>query len=79
MQLSVYSVGSTDDHKEAVQAARSEWNTVSEKLKSCIRQSVVKCQEKGTMNKEQSQKYFWSGKRQSDNSLLIRTYAIGLN
>ena len=75
----MYSGNSDGEYKEALKAARTEWNNVSEKLKSCIRQSVVKCQEEGTMNKEQSQKYFWSGKRQSDNSLLIRTYAIGLN
>ena len=52
-----------DNHSEGdIIKAREKWRTMECLVKDCLRKCVSLCREDGTMTKEVSERYFWSGK-----------------
>jgi hypothetical protein len=57
----VHVLQNINKHTQDIDAARTEWRADEEKLKTCLRDTVKKCLEDGSMDDDQARKYFWSG------------------
>ena len=48
--------------EEDLSDARGKWRKIDSMLKSTLRKSVTQCLADGSISKEKSEKYFWSGR-----------------